>query len=148
MAVRRKQTTHSARRRPPGTASSKPSARATPMKRSKSSVDFEIVRQIAHEFPGVEDSTSYGTPALKVKGALLLRLREDGETLALRTTFLERDLLLRADPETYFVTDHYLNYPAILVRMARIAPDELRDRLEHTWRHIAPKRLIAAFDNR
>jgi hypothetical protein len=112
----------------------------------KGQTDFEIVKQIGHEFPGVEDSTSYGTPALKVKGALLLRLREDGETLAVRTTFLERDLLLEADPETYFVTDHYVKYPFILVRMSRIGPDDLRDRLEHAWRQVAPKRLIAEFD--
>jgi hypothetical protein len=122
-------------------------ARKRPAGRArKGEVDFDVVKQIAHEFPGVEDSTSYGTPALKVKGTFLLRLREDGETLALRTTFLERDLLLRADPETYFVTDHYVNYPFILVRMALIGREELRDRLEHAWRHVAPKRLVAAFD--
>jgi hypothetical protein len=121
--------------------------RKQPARRAKKrGVDFEVVRQIAHEFPGVEDSTSYGTPSLKVKGTFMLRLREDSETLALRTTFLERDLLLRADPETYFVTDHYLNYPFVLVRLARIGRDELRDRLEHSWRHVAPKRLVAEFD--
>jgi hypothetical protein len=112
----------------------------------KGPIDFAIVKQIGHEFPGVEDSTSYGTPALKVRGVFLLRLREDGETLAVRTTFLERDLLLEADSETYFVTDHYVKYPVILVRMSRIRPDDLRDRLEHAWRQVAPKRLIAEFD--
>ena len=89
-----------ARKRPAGQAK----------RSSNQKVDFDVVKQIGHEFPGVEDSTSYGTAALKVKGVFLLRLREDGETLALRTTFLERDLLLEADPETYFVTDHYVKY--------------------------------------
>lgn len=112
---------------------------------TKRGVTFRDVQRIAHEFPGVEDSTSYGTPSLKVKGVFMLRLKEDGETLALRTSFLERDLLLRADPKTYFVTDHYLNYPAILVRLAHIRPDELRDRLEHAWRQVAPKRLVAGW---
>jgi hypothetical protein len=122
-------------------------AKTRPVRRvKKGRTDFEIVKQIGHEFPGVEESTSYGTPALKVKGVFLLRVREDGETLALRTTFLERDLLLEADPETYFVTDHYVKYPVILVRMSRIRPDDLRDRLEHAWRQVAPKRLIADFD--
>jgi hypothetical protein len=123
-------------------------AKKRPAGRGKrQTIDFAVVKQIGHEFPGVENSTSYGTPALKVKGVFLLRLREDGETLALRTTFLERDLLLEADPETYFVTDHYVKYPYVLVRMSHIRPDELRDRLEHAWRQVAPKRLIAEFDH-
>jgi hypothetical protein len=72
----------------------------------------------------------------------------DLETLALRTSFLERDLLMRAEPETYFVTDHYLNYPFVLVRLARIRPGDLRDRLEHAWRQVAPKRLVAELDRK
>ena len=56
---------------------------------------WRTVCRIGREFDGVEESTSYGTPALKVRGKLLVRLREDGETLVLMTTFVDRDLLLR-----------------------------------------------------
>lgn len=137
-------------------APASPGRKATPAKGQKSPVGapasrdvpaaYEIARRIAHELPGVEDGTSYGTPALKVRGAFLARLREDGETLALKTTFLQRDLLLRAEPATFFVTDHYLSYPIVLVRLGRIRPGQLREILEHSWRHVAPKRLVTTFD--
>jgi hypothetical protein len=113
---------------------------------AKIGVTYDEVRRMARDFPGIEESTSYGTPALKVRGTLLLRLREDGETAVLKTTFVERDLLLQADPEVYYVTDHYRNYPYVLVRLPRIRPHDLRDRLEDSWHRLASKGLIAEFE--
>jgi hypothetical protein len=107
---------------------------------------YETVRRLALLLPGVEEGTSYGTPALKVRGKFMARLREDGETLALRLDFDEREMLMQADPEAFFLTDHYRNYPAILVRLAAVAPDLLREVLEQSWRRLAPKRLVAEFD--
>jgi hypothetical protein len=82
----------------------------------------------------VVESTSYGTPAFKVGGKLLARLREDGETLVVGTTFEERAEMLTADPDTYYVTDHYLGYPWVLVRLSRVHPDALRDLLARALR--------------
>jgi hypothetical protein len=109
---------------------------------------FETVRRIAHEFPEVEDGTSYGTQALKVRGALMARLREDGETLVLKCTFTDRDLLMRDAPDTYFCTDHYRNYEWVLVRLSRIRAPELRERLEEAWRRVAPGTLLHAAPRR
>ena len=103
---------------------------------------YERARRIAHEFPGVEDSTSYGTPALKVCGALMARVWEDGETLVLKSTFIDRDLLIHDAPETYYFTEHYRNYEWVLVRLARISAGELRERLEEAWRRVAPAKLL------
>ncbi len=65
--------------------------------------------EIARKLPGVEESSSYGTPALKVKGRFMCRLRSEAEgALAIRCDFLDRQILLQADPEVFFVTDHYL----------------------------------------
>ena len=108
-------------------------------------VTFAAVRQLALALPGVEEGTSYGTPAFKVRGKLLARLREDGETLVLRVGFDLRDLLMNADPETFFVTDHYLGYPYVLVRLPRVARTRLRDVLEDAWKHSAPKTLLATY---
>jgi hypothetical protein len=94
---------------------------------------FDDLRCMAREFPGIEESTSYGTAALKVRGTLLIRLKEDGETVVLKTTFIDRDLLLHADPEVYFITDHYRNYPYVLVRLPRIRAKDMHDRLEEAW---------------
>ena len=89
---------------------------------------------------------SYGTPAFRVGGKLLARLREDSESLVIRIDFLERELLMRADPETFYITDHYLNYPALLVRLPRVRADKLCPLLEQAWRRVAPKRLVTALD--
>ncbi len=78
--------------------------------KKNASITFDTVRRIGLVLPGVTESTSYGTPALKVKGKLMVRMWEDGETMVLKTTFEEREELMAADPETYFITDHYLNY--------------------------------------
>ena len=53
---------------------------------------------------------------------------------------------MRADPDTYFITDHYTGYPWVLVRVAAILEDELRELLEDAWRRLAPTKLIAEHD--
>lgn len=80
---------------------------------------------------------SYGTPSLKVGGKFLLRLREDGETLAVKVDYPMRDILVQAEPETFFITDHYRNHPVVLVRLARVDRKRLHDLLEHAWRFVA-----------
>jgi hypothetical protein len=94
--------------------------------------------------PGVEPGTSYGTPALHVKKKLLARLREDGETVAVRIEFLDRDVLLEADPVAFFLTDHYRPHPWVVMRLARVRPAVARELLEQAWRRAAPTRLVAA----
>jgi len=88
---------------------------------------FEAVRQVAHTLEGVEDGVSYGTAALKVRGALFIRVREDDDTLALRCPIEQREALIAEDPDTFFLTDHYVNYPWVLARMSAINPAALRD---------------------
>ncbi|HEV8120918.1 MAG TPA: MmcQ/YjbR family DNA-binding protein [Candidatus Polarisedimenticolia bacterium] len=107
---------------------------------------FQTVRRIALALPGVEDSISYGTPSLKVKGKFLARLKEDGETLAIRVEFPVRDAVMQEDPEVFFITDHYANYPAVLVRLPRVKAPALKRLVEHAWRTVAPKRLVRDFD--
>ncbi len=91
---------------------------------------FNDVRRMALSLEGVEESTSYGTAAFKIRGKLIARLKEDGESLVVGTTFEEREEMLAADPETYYITDHYLNYPWVLVRLSRVHPDAMRDLLK------------------
>jgi hypothetical protein len=97
-------------------------------------VTFETVRKIALSLDHVTEGKCYATPAFKVGKNLFIRLREDNESLAIGTTFEERDELLAAEPETYYITDHYLKYPWVLVRLSRVHPDALRDLLKRAWR--------------
>ena len=99
------------------------------------------VVELAKRFPGVEEGVSYGTPSLHVRKSFLARFKEDGATMVLRIPMEERDVLLAMDPETFFITDHYRSYPAILVRLERVRVDVLGDVLEKAWRRRAPKSL-------
>jgi hypothetical protein len=107
-------------------------------------VSFAEVSKMGRALPGVVESTSYGTPALKVDGKLLVRLKEDGETLVLRMDFVNRDLLLRAEPDLFFLTDHYLNYPSILLRLTKVTSKRLAELLEDAWHLVAPRRIPGA----
>lgn len=104
---------------------------------------FDDVTHLAGALPGAEVSTSYGTPALKVRGKLFARLWEDGTTLVLRAPDLVRDHLLQTDPVTFFVTDHYRGYPYVLVRLPEITADRMEPLLEEAWRDVAPKSMRA-----
>ena len=100
---------------------------------AKSIITFDTVREIGLALPGVEESTAYGSPALRVHGKLLAgiavnRSAEPG-SLGICVDFDDRAELLAADPDVYYVTDHYVPYNFVLVRLARVTPDVLRDLL-------------------
>jgi hypothetical protein len=98
------------------------------------SLTCNAVRRLGLALPGVEESTSYGTPALKVNGRLMTRLWEDGRTLVMKTTFEERDALMAEAPETYYVTDHYLDYPWVLIRLPKADAGAVNDLLHAAHR--------------
>jgi hypothetical protein len=104
---------------------------------------FTTARKIALALDNVEEVSSYGTPGFKVRGALFARFHQDGKSLVVRMAIDKRDDMIATDPATYFITDHYLNYPWILVRIERIQPEALRDLLRAAHRSVAsekPKR--------
>jgi hypothetical protein len=106
-------------------------------------ITFDQIRELALKLPGVEDGTSYGTAALKVNGKLLARLKEDGQSVVFRVTFDERDLLMQTKPKVFFITDHYLGYPAVLMRLSAASAKQAADIVEMAWRFVAPKRRPA-----
>ena len=108
-------------------------------------VTFDTVRKMALELPEVEQGTAYGSPALKVRGDLLacIAIHKSVEpgTLAVRVDFDQRAELIAAAPDVYYLTGHYRNYPAVLVRMSRIQPDALRGLLKTALRFVNSQRL-------
>jgi len=106
---------------------------------------WDDVVGLARTLPGVEEGSSYGTPALRVKKAFMCRLREDGETLAIRCDPDERPLLIEAHPGVLFVTPHYEAWPMVLVALPRAEEGLVRELLEDAWLEKAPKRLVEAF---
>jgi len=91
---------------------------------------WEQVRKVALALPGVEDGKSYGTPALKVKKKLIVRLREEGDVIVLKMPYEERESMMAEAPEKYFITDHYKDYEWILVRLPKVSEAEMRDLLK------------------
>jgi hypothetical protein len=104
-------------------------------------ITFDTVRQMGLALPEVEEGTAYGSPALKVRGKMFAcmavhRSAEPG-SLAVRIGFSERDELIVARPDTYYLTDHYVGYPVVLVRLSRVHRDALRDLLRMAWRFVS-----------
>jgi hypothetical protein len=98
------------------------------------SCTYNAVRRLGLALPGVEESTSYGTPALKVNGSLMTRLWEDGRTLVMKTTFEARDALMAEAPEIYYITDHYLDYAWVLIRLPKADAGAVNDLLHAAHR--------------
>lgn len=104
----------------------------------KQKIDFDVVRQIALKLAGVEESTIHGAPSLRVNGKLLacpaIHQSAEPNSLAVRIDVEQREELIAAEPSVYYVSEHYMNYPMVLVRMSSIDRQALQDLLERAWR--------------
>ena len=104
-------------------------------------ITFDTVRKIASALPGVEESTSYGAPSLKIGGRLMtcpaINKSAEPNSLAVCIDMDQRDALIAEAPDTYYITDHYVNYPCVLVRLSRVNTDVLRDLLHAAWKFVS-----------
>ena len=108
-------------------------------------VIWDDVVALALELPAVEVGSAYGTPALRVRGKFMGRLREDGETLAIRCDPEERPLLIGAHPGVLFVTPHYEAWPMVLVALPQAGKELVRELVEDAWAERAPRKLLDAY---
>lgn len=107
---------------------------------ARSKINFETVRKIGLALPGVEDGTAYGKLALKANGKLLAcepthRSAEPG-SLVVKVDLSDRAQLLAEAPDVYYVTEHYVGYPTVLVRLSRVNADVLRDLLGMAYKFV------------
>jgi hypothetical protein len=102
---------------------------------------FDVVRRLGLALPDVEEGTAYGSPALKVRGrmfaCLAINRSAEPNTLVVCIAVDQRDELVAEQPRVYYLTDHYVNHPCVLVRLARIREDALRDVLLMGWQFIS-----------
>ena len=95
-------------------------------------------RQLILDLPGVEEGRSYGMPAFKVAGKFLARFRDHDEVLVIRLSDIDdRDVLMQLDPKAFFFTEHYRDYPAVLVRLPEVRRSLLAEILEGALQHAA-----------
>ena len=107
----------------------------------------EDVRQLALALPQVEETVAYGKPAFKAFGKFLTRVRqEDSSIVLVGVEFDEREMLMEAEPDIFFVTPHYKDYPSVLARLATVDPGTVKSFLERRWRQCAPKKVLKEWD--
>jgi hypothetical protein len=96
-------------------------------------MDIDVVRRIARSLPDVKESTSPRGTGFKVRGTLLaceaIHRSAEPNSLMVRTGTGDRAFLLAMKPNTYYLTDHYRGYPAVLVRLSEISRKAFRHRL-------------------
>ena len=110
---------------------------------------FDDVRKLALAWPEVEDATSYGTPALKVRKKLLARLKEDGDSLVMPSVPLEeRAMLVESRPRIFYFTDHYRDYPIALIRLSKATRATVEPFLRRRWRELASKQAVGLADTK
>ncbi|OCK61631.1 hypothetical protein [Bradyrhizobium sp. LMTR 3] len=108
---------------------------------------FDDVRKIALAWPEVEDGTSYGTPALKVRKKMLVRLKEDGDSLVMPGVPRdEREMLVESQPKVFYFTDHYRDYPMVLIRLSKASRTIVEPFLRRHWLMLASKKAVKEFD--
>lgn len=132
------------------TSKRKRTARRASRKQTSGTValtSFDGIRAIARALPGVVDGTSYGTPALKVGGKLFARLHQSMDCVVLRCELLDREILMQSAPDAFFITDHYRDYPWILLRLGVVEKRVLPELIERAWRLVASKTLVRKYDS-
>lgn len=113
-------------------------------KNPRRGISVPAARRLLLDLPHVVEGRSYGMPSFLLNGRFFARFRDDDTVLVLQlATISERDVLMELDPGAFFFTDHYRNYPAVLVRLAEVPPPLLTDVVTEAWRHVSalpPKR--------
>src|SRR5712671_5775411 len=110
---------------------------------------FDDVRKMALTWPEVEDGTSYGTPALKVRKKMLARLRDDNDSLVISGVPVdEREMLIESQPRVFYFTDHYRDYPMVLIRLSKAKRAIVEPLLRRHWRTLASKKAVRDYEER
>jgi hypothetical protein len=110
---------------------------------ARSRITFDTVREIASALPGVEETTSWGAPSLKVHGSMMACIptnkAAEPDSLLVAVDFERRAELLAEAPDVYYCPDHYQGYPGVLVRFSKIRRDALEGLLRGAWTFAAKK---------
>ncbi len=109
--------------------------------------DFASLRRKLLTWPGVEEGSHYGQPSIKAFGKFLTRFKEDDDSIVVPgITFDERDMLMETRPDVFFITDHYRNFPSVLMRLSSCDSATVEAMLRRRWRELAPKKIRLQFD--
>jgi hypothetical protein len=114
----------------------------------KTGTTYAAVERMLLGWPGVELSTSYGRPSLKVVGKFFTWVKDDGDSIVIGGIgFDERDVLMETQGDVFYITDHYRSSHYVLMRLSKADPAMVAAYLRRRWFEIAPKKLHAAFED-
>jgi hypothetical protein len=106
--------------------------------RTARGVAVPAIRRLLLDLPNVVEGRYYGMPSFLLNDRFLARFRDAGTVLVLQlATIADRDTLMDLDAEAFFFTEHYRNYPAVLVRLDAVPPSLLTDVITDAWRHVS-----------
>lgn len=108
-------------------------------------MSLAAARKLILALPGVSEGRSYGMPSFLLAGRFFARFRDADTVLVLQLgTITDRDVLMQLHPGAFFFTDHYRDYPAVLIRLAEIPRGMLADVLKVAWEDVSAKRTAPA----
>ena len=100
---------------------------------------FDAVVRLASTLSDVELTTNWAAkPVLKTRGTFMAGLAShasaEPDTLVVRCEIEDRERFIEDAPETYYITDYYAPYPLVLIRLAHVTDDAVRDLLAMSWK--------------
>jgi hypothetical protein len=108
--------------------------------------DAEDVRRIALSLPDTTEKIAWNMPTFRVAGKMFVTVPEEETSIAVRCPKEERDELVLAEPEKFWVADHEAGFAWVRARLAALeSEEELRDILADSWRQAAPPRLLESY---
>lgn len=114
-----------------------------PVTRMLRRTSFKTVEAIGRTLPDVEVTTTWGQPTLKVRGKMFVCIAShksaEPNTLVVMMDVADRTALIEDDPGTYYLKEHYVSYPCVLVRLSTVRADALRDLVTGAYRFVSAK---------
>ncbi|QFR01502.1 MmcQ/YjbR family DNA-binding protein [Streptomyces phaeolivaceus] len=105
--------------------------------------DAEDVRRVALSLPDTTEKVAWSMPTFRVAGKMFVTLPEDETSMAVRCPKVERDELVLAEPEKFWIADHEAGFAWVRVRLSALEDEpELADILADSWRQAAPTQLL------
>ena len=109
---------------------------------STSPLTLETIREIVLAFPGVEEGFSYRTVAFRVNRKLIARMHQEEPAVVVRCDSENRDQLMLAAPEVFYITPHYIGSRWVLLNLNTAQFQDISDALLRAYRMVAPPRLL------
>lgn len=94
---------------------------------------WDEVVAFALSLPETELSTSYGRPAVKLRGKAFVYPGREKGSFAISAPLDEKELLMETEPDTFWETPHYRGWPAVLVRYDSPSRERIETVIERGW---------------